>query len=174
MKRKRRRKLRKIDIAGLILLKNRAEIESYRFGKIFSSPEDAGQEYVLRLLEGRHRHATVGQAMIDIAREISGRSGGANHKERINIATAIPVMTEVLDLKPSVSQDVDTSLLFQDLMIGLSQQQRRVIEMFRIGYTFGEMTKELKLSEARIHQIYKRAVKQMKARSERRPILRPV
>lgn len=172
--RRKRRRLRKVNIAKLLDLKDRAAMESYRFGNIFQSPEDAGQEYVLRLLEGRHRHATVGQAMIDIAREISGRSNSPNQKQRQNVMTAIPVMTEVLDRKPALAPDVDTSMLFEGLMIGLSKQQRRVIEMFRIGYTFGDIGKDMELSEARVHQIYKRAVASMKARSERRPILRPV
>lgn len=154
----------------MLELRERAMRESYRFGRIFASPEDAGQEYILRLLEGRHRHATVSQAMIDIARETADPRS-PNFADRLNIATAVPVESKYLE-RPTTKliDDVDTRLTIEFLLSTLNMQSQKVIELFLLGYNFGEISDNMGFTEARAHQIYHRAVAKMKKSLERTPM----
>lgn len=79
---KRRGRKKKIKAEDLLKLKMRGEKEGLKYGKMLSSPEDAGQEYVTRLLEGKHRKSTVQQAFIDMAREEGGRPGQPGHEAK--------------------------------------------------------------------------------------------
>lgn len=63
-------------------LKKRIEIASYKYGLRGEDIQDAAQEILLRLHEGKHKHSTVDQMLIDYLRTQSGRKGTVSYDTR--------------------------------------------------------------------------------------------
>ena len=161
MPKKRRRK--KIKVETLLKLGERAGRESEKYHHLFGSPEDASQEYIKRLLEGYHSHATVGQAVVDMSRELMGRKGQPGYEAKKAVALAIQVdPNEIRGTAYRPFDVVNRRLFLEKAIQKLSRQQQGVIMLYLAGYTLEEISIEIGFSEARIHQIWKEAVRNMK------------
>lgn len=159
MPRKRRKKI-KVDV--LLGLMKRAEHESFRYGRLFDSPEDAGQEYALRIFEGLHQRATVGQAVCDMSRELMGRAGQPGYEAKKAVALALQTDPEDIHTSHKPFDIVNRRLFLERAMKRLSHDEKIVMLMFLEGYTYAEIGDFLDLSEGRISQLWLNSVERMK------------
>jgi len=159
---KRRGRKKKIKVEDLLKLKMRGEKEGLKYGKMLGSPEDAGQEYVTRLLEGKHRKSTVQQAFIDMAREEGGRPGQPGHEAKKALAYAKNVgdPTEIRtshDPRESIENKLE---LQHALQFVTHPKQRLVLERYLEGYTYQQIadSEEFQCTQAYIHHLWKKAI----------------
>jgi len=67
-------------------LADRIKIASFKFGLRGEDIQDATQEILLRMYEGKHKHSTVDQMLIDYLRTQSGRKGEVGYDSRKALA----------------------------------------------------------------------------------------
>jgi RNA polymerase sigma factor (sigma-70 family) len=162
---KRRRAGRKRRPTAKVIAKllDRATREGYKYGRLFGTAEDAGYEYVTRLLEGKHSRSTVTQAIIDMARAIGGRKGHDSYEAAKAVALAIPVEPDkFLRLSYDPTDKIDNRIMLTKLVNNLELRERIVVILWLHGWTYLEIAEEFELSQARIHQIWHSAVRHMK------------
>lgn len=121
------------------------------------SPEDIASEYVVRLLEGLHQRATIGQAYIDIVRLVSGnkRQPGYKAKQALSMVASQEAQDHFTNTQPSVIQ------LTQDEMLDLEKACRSIkctrsqfiVHQLLLGFTQREIANELGLTEGRVNQL---------------------
>lgn len=63
-------------------IEERIKIASYKYGLRGEDLQDATQEILCRLHEGKHKHSTVDQMLIDYLRSQSGRKGSLGYDTR--------------------------------------------------------------------------------------------
>lgn len=164
---KRRGRKKKIKVETLLKLKRRAEFEGAKYGKLLDSPEDAGQEYVTRLLEGKHRKSTVQQALIDMAREQGGRPGQPGHEAKKNLAFATSVDPATIRAAYDPTGDQDNALFLQAALEYVKHpKQRLVLELYLEGLTYQQIadSEEFGCTQAYIHHLFQKAIKTIRKR----------
>lgn len=124
------------------------------------SPEDIAQEYVCRLLEGLHQHATVDQAYIDILRLRSGRKGkgpGYDAKIRLHSLTTEKQMDHLnLIVDDTSNLSPDELLDLKAILLKIKHPQTKKVFHYKLlGLNNKEIGKKLGVGESRISQIIK-------------------
>jgi DNA-directed RNA polymerase specialized sigma24 family protein len=165
---RRRRKPRSIKLETLLKLKSRAEIESLKDGTatLYGGAEDAGQEYVLRLLEGKHRRATVSQAMVDMSREIIGRKGQPKFEAAKAVATAFPTDPELIRTSQRPFDVVNRRLFLEKAMNSLTRKEKVFILAFLDGNNLREIGDLMGFTASRASQIWDEIITKMKIVAE--------
>jgi RNA polymerase sigma factor (sigma-70 family) len=164
MPRKRRR--RKIKVDKLLELGARAGESSKEFGRLFDSPEDVSQEYIMRLLEGKHQHSYVGQAVIDMARDLTGRKGLPGYEARKAVAFAIQTDPDLIRNSHRPFDVVNRRLFLEKAMNKLSRKEKVFILAFLDGNNLQEIADLMGFSAARASQIWDKVIEKMKAVAE--------
>lgn len=141
----------------------RAKYAATKYG--FSEhSDDFAQDVLLKYAEGRGRHQTVDQAVIDAIRERFGRPGLPGYSKRYALATAYPIdeMREDAIGTPARGSE-GNGIDFDRLVRRLSPRDREVIELrFRDGYTELEIGEQLGFSESRASQIIKAILERLR------------
>lgn len=128
---------------------------------------DCVQEVITRLLEGRHKHATIDQAVIDYLRECRNLKGF-----RRNLKREAPPKSnsyEQNSFDEFIGADPRESLgsgIFADQLIGMSKHwERAVMSLFFVeGYGQAEIGNFFGVSGSRVHQWLKRIQKRVQQR----------
>jgi len=158
MKKRRRRRPSAKNIQAL---HTKGIYEARTYGRLFDTEEDGAQEYVTRLLEGKHSHATVEQAFIDMARSLANPRSD-NFQAQLGVHLALPTEPEKFRIAHRPFDVVNRRLLLEQLIAKLKPKQRRVILRFLEGYRYHEIAEEMHLTTARIQQIMKKSVDAMR------------
>ncbi len=160
------------------LLKLRHRMLVHARYKQHRSPEDVAQEYVMRLMEGLHSHATVSQAYVDILRiEANGRSKYFQDQLNINSPNRTQQDGEdndihMVDTLPNPEPDLtaDEHIDFKYFMDHVSDG--RISEFIRLRI-YGEAMKDIGtrygLTESRISQLLQFEVDRLKKLVEPTP-----
>lgn len=82
---------KELDEKTIIKFKKRLEGIGLKHGLNSEQREDAAQEVLCRMLEGRHQHATLDQAFIDHIRRSYGDKRLPSHSERQALTYAKPI-----------------------------------------------------------------------------------
>lgn len=119
-------------------------------------PDDVAQEYCMRLLEGLHKHATVGQAYIDILRKTG--AGTRNEKSfmaQISLLNPHPESEKILDLllEDTKAISIDQQLDLKQIISALPKERDRLFLLRRLdGTTHAEIAAEEGVTPSLIHQ----------------------
>lgn len=119
-----------------------------RFG-ISDDPSDFAQEYVCGVLEGKHRHQTIEQFVIDVLRKRCGRKGGIGYVERSNLASPGSIEDLQISARGVSSDDLDARIH--------SDRNRRFVksrmfELYAEGYSMKEISELYRVTESRVYQ----------------------
>lgn len=104
--------------------------------RISESVEDFAQEYVLGVLQGKHRYQTIEQFVIDILRQRSGRKGTISYDVRKNISNASEL---------GIFEDTDNGISSDNLDSRIHNNRMREYiksreyELYSEGYTMKEI-----------------------------------
>lgn len=158
---KRKGRKRKLSLDTLLKLKSRGEKEAYDFGRILDSPEDAGQEYVARLLSGRHAHATVQQAVLDMVHAKTGKPTMPGYEKKKNMHLATPLDPETILQGQNPINKMNTRILLQEVISKLDNRSQAIMALYIGGYTFPEIAREFEVTPSYIHQLYWKAVEEI-------------
>jgi len=158
---KRKGRKRKLKLDTLLKLKARGEKEAYAYGRILDSPEDAGQEYVARLLSGRHAHATVQQAMLDMVHAQTGKPVMPGYEAKKNMHLATPLDPERILQGQNPTNRMNQRILLQEVISKLDHRAQVIMSLYLNGYTFGEIAQEFEVTQSYIHQLYWKAVQKI-------------
>lgn len=140
----------------------RIKISASKFGFAHEA-EDCAQEILLRMLEGRHQHSTIDQAVIDYLRRNHGdkRRLGRAKRENFNHAYSYEqgAYDNTLGACPGeqLEQRMDVDRLIRSIRTkGNGQKWRAIAGMFFVGgYTEAEIADHYNVGPTRIHQILK-------------------
>ncbi len=119
-------------------------------------PDDVAQEYCMRLLEGLHKHATVGQAYIDILRKTG--AGTRNEKSfmaQISLLNPHPESEKILDLLLEDVKviSVEEKLDLKQIIQALPREKDRQLLLRRLeGTTHAELAAEEGVTPSMVHQ----------------------
>lgn len=120
---------------------------------ISESPEDLAQEYVCGLLEGKHRHQTVEQFIIDVLRKRSGRKGSVGYAKR----QALVSTGSINDIQDSIggfsADDVDARIHRDQMREFINNREWN---LYTEGHSLKEIGEMCGVSESRIHQNLKK------------------
>lgn len=133
----------------------RARYAAGKFGFAEHS-EDFAQDVLLKFSEGRGRHQTIDQAVIDAIRTRFGRPGLPGHAQRHALESAVPIDFE--DGEPTIRAAVrgpqGDGIDFERLLRGLDARTREIFELrFGEGWTQLEIGQRLGITESRVNQI---------------------
>jgi hypothetical protein len=119
---------------------------------------------MLRLLEGKHKHSTVQQAMIDMARDRTGRKAHAAYESRKSLALAIPVESRKIRGEIYSPFDVVTIRLFiEKICRDLTPVQKGIMFYYLAGYNMNDIAKELGFSPTWVSIQWSQAIDYLKA-----------
>lgn len=116
---------------------------------ISESVEDFAQEYVLGVLEGKNRHQTIEQFVIDVLRKRSGRKGTSGYDQRLALVSA----RNIEDIQVSdrrAPQDNLDARIHSDRMRSFVKQ--REWHLYSEGYSLKEIGELTGVSQSRISQ----------------------
>jgi RNA polymerase sigma factor (sigma-70 family) len=119
-------------------------------------PDDIAQEYCMRLLEGLHKHATVGQAYIDILRKT--QAGTRNEKSfmaQTNLLNPHPESEKILGLLLEDTRiiSLDEQIDLKQVLEALPREKDRQFLLRRLdGCTHAELAAEEGVTASLIHQ----------------------
>jgi RNA polymerase sigma factor (sigma-70 family) len=151
---KRRGRKRKLQTPKLLELMDRSRKCKVAQSRLFDSPDDAAQEYGLRMLEGKSQRATVGQALVDMIRERVGRTTAPGFLARMNLGHALYINDETFDRGTDPYEAIDQRLVLEKLVLRLKEREQHIMLMYLEGYTLSEIAREFKVTQAYIHQLW--------------------
>lgn len=117
--------------------------------RISDDASDFAQEYVCGVLEGKHRHQTIDQFVIDVLRKRSGRKGSSGYDARQNLSNATTLDTY---------EDSDRRIYSDDLDARIHRDRNRkfiksrMFELYTEGFSMKEIGEQYGLSEVRVSQ----------------------
>lgn len=126
------------------------------FGRI---SDDIAQEILCRMLEGRHQHATVDQAVIDYLRREFGHKRSRSYDARYALATAGNADSEYSfnSIGTDPRGDLDVRWDAERLVELLRGRDRIIANQYYLeGYSEAEVANFHNVSESRVCQILKR------------------
>lgn len=157
------------EITPAVLKSLRDRMVKHAFTCGHREPEEIASQYVVRLLEGLHQTATIGQAYIDIVRLSSGRKSTTKAEvyERRQALTMVASSEEqeaFYSNQPEVGPDLDAELdrkarwerIFNCIK---DKRTRQIYAWYLQGWTQEEIAIELGLTPARVAQIISRQAK---------------
>lgn len=142
----------------------RAKIAARRKG-FHSDADDLAQSLILSMLEGRHKHATIDQAIVDIIRTEYGRAGSRVQSRKAAVRGTISIHDRD-NYKPR-SYDprdrMDDGLDYQRMVKALSKREHKIIFIltFKWGFMQTEIAEMFGISGARINHIVKDICKKL-------------
>lgn len=153
--------------ADLGKLKKRVSASFYKLTGGGEGADDCFQEVVTRMLEGRHQHATIDQAVIDYLRECRNLKGFRRHSE----GKVAPILHsyEQGEFDRTVAadsgRDVGAGIDF-DRLIGMSRHWERAVMnlYFREDYGQAEIGNLFGVTESRVCQWLERIQSRISAR----------
>lgn len=129
--------------------------------------DECAQEILLGMLEGRHQHQTVDQAVIDYLRSQFGRKGEPSYIGRQNLARAHHVEPGELDrlLPVDSRRGVDDGVDFKRMLRGLESIDKACFKLFYgWGLSEVEISDLFDVSASRISQRIERVSKRVRQR----------
>nr|BFD64949.1 hypothetical protein BdHM001_36300 [Bdellovibrio sp. HM001] len=151
-------------------LANRVTFMNRDLGNIIPN-EDLKQEYLTRLLEGLHKRATVGQAVIDIYRVMVANSKTSDYEARRNAATG-PASLEDWTPFADPTESIENRLAISSLTKHLPERDQYIINKILSGDSQRDVADELGLTESRLSQIYLRIIERLKEIAARKPFIK--
>jgi DNA-directed RNA polymerase specialized sigma24 family protein len=152
---------RVLDEKTLLRLRHRMLVHARC--KQHKSPEDIAQEYVMRLLEGLHAHATISQAYVDIVRlEANARSKffadqiAIHTPNRIHMQDSEDNDVHLVDTLPNPEPDLTTDehIDFKHFMEHVSDGRMSEFIRLRIhGEAMKDIGTRYGLTESRVSQL---------------------
>lgn len=153
----------RVDIStteGIEQLSKRIRASYFAITKGGGESDDCVQEVLCRMLEGKHKHSTVDQCVIDYLRFESGRKGTASYTGRINLKYASPIGPRVDEPKTEV--DYGGELDTRELIAFIEEGGRGILgEVLRMNIqekTLKEIGERFGFSESRASQLLSQAV----------------
>lgn len=150
------------DIAKL---KKRIEYSFYRITKTNSGADDCSQEIISRMLDGKHQHSSIDQAVIDFIRS------NINHKGfRRRIEGQVGPVSDSFEsggydryIKSDSGGDIESRIFdnrnresLRDIINTTSSKRREVLNMYFLDEkNMSEIGNELFMSESRVSQYIK-------------------
>jgi|CXWL01.1.fsa_nt_gi DNA-directed RNA polymerase specialized sigma24 family protein len=118
----------------------------YALGGDMRYRDDAVQEILLRMLEGRHKRATISQAVIDYMRRESGRKGSINYnnKKIVEYKDTIALTNNKLDVDSYISSNFT------------KEQRISFILYYKWGFTLKEISDVIGVSAKQVFKYLKR------------------
>lgn len=141
-------------------IEKRIQASFFRITKGNEDPSDCVQEILLRMLEGRHKHATIDQCVVDYLRMQSGRKGSVSYSTRINLNNSDSLEPgkndQPIELGPRrESSDRDLHWFVNELR---GSREGDMMSMQLEGYSLKEIGSVYGFSESRASQLLKAAV----------------
>lgn len=145
---------RKIPVEKLLKLQKRMLFEATK--RRNPHAEEIAAEYVVRLLSGLHKRATVSQAYIDIVRATQTNTRSKYKEAQYNLQNSLTKTGEMPQIEEASPTSMD-DLLDLKKVISLVKDQRHlyVFKQYLEGKNFNDIAKSLKLTESRVHQMFK-------------------
>lgn len=134
----------------LLNLRRRALIHAKKLGFNEEESEEIAQEYVLRVLTGKHSNSTVWQAVIDIVRSFFGRPTHVNYQNRKIIYAGY-----ILETIDTGMTEEELNEAVKNLSKNLSVKEKFIFKMLSQGYTQKEIASLFSISETRLSQVVK-------------------
>jgi hypothetical protein len=153
----------RLTVSRLLELMERSLIESNspKYGKVFDSPSDASQEYGKRLLEGKHKHSTVQQALIDIARSLCD-SRTKSYEDRRNIHLAGSTELENIMTSYNPTNNIDNRILLIQTISKLNARSQEVMILNISGYTDEEISRYYRCTPGWVCKLRSTAIRDIK------------
>lgn len=145
---------RRITKANAAKYHRRAKISAGRKG-FNQDADDIAQGVILAMLEGRHQHATIDQAVIDAIRKRYGRPDTAQFAARTALRTALPIGKRNSDKLGSVNDGkrLDDRLDIERMVRALKGDERALfVLIYKWGFTYPEAGECFGVSQSRICQ----------------------
>lgn len=157
-------------------LASRIKIASFKFGLRGEDIQDATQEILLRMYEGKHKHSTVDQMLIDYLRTQSGRKGEVGYDSRKALARPERLYAsngrdrglvdgaKFRDLEYGVDTGlsdrlvdgrIDCERYFEKLKLFLNERELFIYNSYTNEKTLKEIGEDLGLTESRASQLLK-------------------
>lgn len=157
-------------------LASRIKIASFKFGLRGEDIQDATQEILLRMYEGKHKHSTVDQMLIDYLRTQSGRKGEVGYDSRKALARPERLYAsngrdrglvdgaKFRDLEYGVDTGlsdrlvdgrIDCERYFEKLKLFLNERELFIYNSYTDEKTLKEIGEDLGLTESRASQLLK-------------------
>lgn len=130
-------------------------IQSYTRMVGSNGAEDCAQEIFARMLEGRHQHSTIEQAVIDYLRQTRGRKGIRGHAQRKAFFNPSSFEQEnhdgtvAVNVGRSLESRVDSELVARRLR---GKERAVWLLIFEYGFTLKEVGSLFGVTESRISQ----------------------
>lgn len=158
-------------------LASRIKIASFKFGLRGEDIQDATQEILLRMYEGKHKHSTVDQMLIDYLRTQSGRKGEVGYDSRKALARPERLYAsngrdrglvdgaKFRDLEYGVDTGlsdrlvdgrIDCERYFEKLKLFLNERELFIYNSYTDEKTLKEIGEDLGLTESRASQLLKK------------------
>jgi DNA-directed RNA polymerase specialized sigma24 family protein len=162
------KKHRELDEKTIKKFEKRIRYATARYGRPDLGNE-ASQEILCRMLEGRHQHSTIDQAVIDYLRERCGSKKLLSHIERKNFEYANSYEQGSFDkfVSTSMGGDLDARLDLGRVFSHLRAQDVAVMNLWiRMGYSEVEIGDIFGVSESRVSQWISRIQKCLSTRAK--------
>lgn len=117
--------------------------------RISDDASDFAQEYVCGVLEGKHRHQTIEQFVIDVLRQRSGRKGSSGYTERQAFVSAGSI-DDIQDSARGIYSDDLDARIHRDRNRKFIKS--RMFELYTEGFSMKEIGEQYGLSEVRVSQ----------------------
>lgn len=129
--------------------------------------EEAAQEVYARLLEGKHKHATIDQAVIDYLRTVSGRKGVPSYASRqaFEHSYSYEPRHDANSIVRSFGINMDDRLDVRRLIGMVRHWERAIMNLYFVeGYGQAEIGNFFGVSESRVSQWLERIQKRISNR----------
>lgn len=129
--------------------------------------EDCVQEVITRMLEGRHQHATINQAVIDYLRECRNLKGFRRNFKRENYPVTNSYEQGSFDrfIGSDTRGNVDSGIDFRRLISMSKHWEKAVMNLYYMEeYGLVEIGNFFGVSESRVHQWVQRIQKRISTR----------
>ncbi len=114
--------------------------------------DDISQEIVCKMLEGRHQHATIDQAVLDYIRHRIGRKTDKYHDNKLALASVV----EFNNIPSEYFYLSENRIEVNQLLQRLDERTREIVILYYYyGYTGEEIGLKFHILESRISQILK-------------------
>jgi DNA-directed RNA polymerase specialized sigma subunit len=125
--------------------------------------EEIAAEYVVRLLSGRHKKATVSQAYIDIVRVTQVNTRSKYKDLQYCLQNSLTKTGEMPQFEEEPKLSMDSILDLKKIMSLLKDERLlSIFTQYLEGKNFNDIAKNLKVTESYIHQLFKKEVERLK------------